>query len=144
MSVQAPVHAQAATRVPRTLPIPGVFIPNLPAGSSAWREAVRQWEEGAENLLPLCDWPPAWYSGGMRTVFRTKRGDRKTGLSSSHFPAHRDEDTFLRLYPEASKGFRALLTAIQARSPTHVCRHRTSKHGSPEERDSACSRASSP
>ncbi|KAF5314787.1 hypothetical protein D9611_007134 [Ephemerocybe angulata] len=119
--------------------IPGVFIPNLPAGSGAWREAIQQWEGGRpDGMLPLRDWPPAWYTGDMRTTFGAKRGDRKT-VAEEFYRLKRDEDEFLRLYPEANKGFRALLSAIQMRSPTHASRRRVSKRGRPEERDSRAS-----
>ncbi|KAF6755019.1 hypothetical protein DFP72DRAFT_812044 [Ephemerocybe angulata] len=131
------VHHQ---RRPRSRPqaIPGVFIPNLTAGSGAWREAVKQWEEGGVDLVPLRDWPPAWYSGDMRTAFGTKRGDRKT-VAEEYERLKRDDEAFIRLYPEAEKGFRALLTAIQTRSPTHAGRRRRSKRGHPDERDSRSS-----
>ncbi|KAF5331270.1 hypothetical protein D9611_013091 [Ephemerocybe angulata] len=131
-----PVYArQARTRPP---PIPGVFIPNLPAGSGAWKEAVRQWEEGDVDLVPLRDWPPAWYTGDMRTTFGAKRGDRKT-VAEEYERLKRDDNAFLCLYPESQKGFRALLTAIQTRSPTHAGRRRISKRGRPDERDSRAS-----
>ncbi|KAF5320260.1 hypothetical protein D9611_011257 [Ephemerocybe angulata] len=131
-----PSSGTARRRVPA---IPGVFIPNLPAGSGAWREAIQQWEGGGpDGMLPLRDWPPAWYTGDMRTTFGAKRGDRKT-VAEEFYRLKRDEDEFLRLYPEANKGFRALLSAIQMRSPTHASRRRVSKRGRPEERDSRAS-----
>lgn len=61
------------------LPIPGIFIPNLGRKKGAWREAVKQWEEGDQvnGMLPLRDWPDAWFKGLMRTVTGTKRHQRK-------------------------------------------------------------------
>ncbi|KAJ6579194.1 hypothetical protein DFH09DRAFT_913466 [Mycena vulgaris] len=59
--------------------IPGVFIPDLKKGDLAWRDAVRQWEEGVPDskLPPLRDWPKEWYTNGMRLVTGTKRSQRK-------------------------------------------------------------------
>ncbi|KAF5335536.1 hypothetical protein D9611_012166 [Ephemerocybe angulata] len=118
--VQPTLATTASACRRRVVAIPGVYIPNLPAGAGAWREAIQQWEGGgADNILPLRDWPPAWYTGDMRTTFGSKRGDRKT-VAEEFYRLNRDEEMFIQLYPEAGKGFRALLTAIQARSPTHT------------------------
>ena len=61
------------------LPIPGIFIPNLGHKKGAWCKAVEQWEEGdpVNGMLPLRDWPDAWFTGLMHTVTGTKRYQRK-------------------------------------------------------------------
>lgn len=63
----------------RIVPIQGVVIPNLKAGPDAWKEAVRQWEEGdtSVSLIALKDWPAAWFTGEMRTLTGSKRRDRE-------------------------------------------------------------------
>lgn len=62
-----------------TVIIPGVYIPDLKKGDLAWREAVRQWEEGvpAKKITPLRDWPKEWYTCGMRLITGSKRSQRK-------------------------------------------------------------------
>lgn len=60
-------------------PLPGVYIPNLSRNEGAWREAVRQWEEGdlEKGLKPLREWPKAWYTGDMRLRTASKRNSRQ-------------------------------------------------------------------
>lgn len=55
----------------KSVPIPGVSIPNLPVGG--WRVAVHQWENVDQTGFALKCWPKAWYTGLMRTVMGTKR-----------------------------------------------------------------------
>jgi hypothetical protein len=64
---------------PRPLPLPSVRIPNLPRGPGAWKEAVRQWEEGDPDtgLKALKDWPEEWYTGNQRLHFASKRSQRR-------------------------------------------------------------------
>jgi hypothetical protein len=64
---------------PRTAPIPSVSIPNLPkTGETAWKLAVKQWEEvDAQTGFALKDWPEEWYTGKMREAFAAKRGTRR-------------------------------------------------------------------
>jgi hypothetical protein len=59
--------------------IPGVAIPNLKKGETAWLDAIQQWEHGdaAKGLMALRDWPAEWYTGGMRRVTGSKRSQRK-------------------------------------------------------------------
>lgn len=63
----------------RVAPIQGVNIPNLRAGPDAWRDAIKQWEEGdpATGLVALKDWSEAWYRGTMRTFTASKRHERE-------------------------------------------------------------------
>ncbi|KAJ7934594.1 hypothetical protein B0H13DRAFT_2227265 [Mycena leptocephala] len=67
--------------------IPGVGIPNLKKGETAWLDAIQQWEHGdaAKGLMALRDWPAEWYTGGMRRVTGSKRSQRK--LISDEFGA---------------------------------------------------------
>ncbi|KAL6304303.1 hypothetical protein BKA93DRAFT_817719 [Sparassis latifolia] len=64
-------------------PVPalrGVCIPDLPRPSrgSAWREAVKQWEEVDPTTgYTLKDWPQEWYTGVNRVSFAQKRTDRR-------------------------------------------------------------------
>lgn len=63
----------------KQIPNQSARIPDLKAGAGAWRGAIQQWEDGDINigLLPLRDWPEAWYKGEMRTVTGKKRRDRE-------------------------------------------------------------------
>ncbi|KAJ7858328.1 hypothetical protein B0H13DRAFT_2571611, partial [Mycena leptocephala] len=59
--------------------IPGVAIPNLKKGETAWLDAIQQWEHGdtAKGLEALYDWPREWYTGGMRRITGSERSQRK-------------------------------------------------------------------
>lgn len=59
-------------------PIPGVRIPDIKPGPSAWKVAIDQWENSNEHMdIALRDWPAEWYTGHMRNVTGTKRSNRK-------------------------------------------------------------------
>ncbi|KAJ7489493.1 hypothetical protein FB451DRAFT_1167161 [Mycena latifolia] len=87
--------------------IPGVVIPDLKKGDSAWLEGIRQWEHGdpANDLKPLRDWPHAWYTEGMRKITGTKRSQHKLifneyerlGCSKSEFIKADPGDTHKRI-----------------------------------------------
>lgn len=67
-----PGPGQARKR-PRPLPAEcEAKIPPLPKGSAGekWKAALAQWYEPnpTTGLIPLKDWPRAWYAKGMRTV----------------------------------------------------------------------------
>ena len=64
---------------PRPLPLPSLHIPNISRGPGAWKEAVRQWEEGdpTNGLKALKDWPDEWYTGSQRLHFAAKRSQRR-------------------------------------------------------------------
>ncbi|KAJ6458538.1 hypothetical protein C8R45DRAFT_843762 [Mycena sanguinolenta] len=94
--------------------IPGVFIPDLKKGDFAWRDAVRQWEEGVpqDNVRPLRDWPTAWYTAGMREVTGAKRSQRKL-IAEEYYRLGSDDEAFVEAYPIASKRIGTLIKAIQ-------------------------------
>ena len=56
-----------------------IYIPNLSRGFHAWREAVRQWDEGVPEvgIPPLKDWDRALYTKAMREKIGTKRRTRE-------------------------------------------------------------------
>jgi hypothetical protein len=58
---------------------PGLLIRNLPRGSDAWHEAVKQWNDRdpISGLPALKDWPRAWYSKQNKTTFASKRMQRQ-------------------------------------------------------------------
>ncbi len=78
-NICVPSNDQPPTSYPKRLPIPGVTIPNIGRSQNAWREAVKQWEQGdpTKNLRALKDWPPKWYSGVMRPLTGSKRQIRR-------------------------------------------------------------------
>ncbi|RDB18351.1 hypothetical protein Hypma_000596 [Hypsizygus marmoreus] len=119
---------------PKPLPIPGVKIPHLGPGANAWKRALKQWEQGdpASGLLPLKDWPTAYYTNSMRTVTGTKRRDREL-VAIAYNQVGRDEDAFLAAYPEANKSLRSLIRAI--RRDRKIAKPRASRNGTPEERE---------
>ncbi|KAJ7508230.1 hypothetical protein B0H11DRAFT_2169261 [Mycena galericulata] len=143
-SPSAPAQPPHTESVARPIPIsqqitiiPGVVIPDLKKGNTAWRDAVRQWEEGdpAKGLSPLRDWPRAWYSDGMRLVTGTKRSQRK--LIFDEFERQvlgRDESELIRTYPVAYKKISALLLAIRENNKARGVSsgRRSSKRGSTE------------
>jgi hypothetical protein len=63
----------------KPLPLPDVQIPNIRRGPEAWKEAVKQWEEGDPDtgFKALKDWPEEWYTGSQRLHFATKRSQRR-------------------------------------------------------------------
>ncbi len=73
-----PVSILVSSCQPEAPPVPGVSIPDVGKDDQSWRPAVRQWEEGdpVQGLLPLKDWPKAWYSGLQRTKAGAKHGQR--------------------------------------------------------------------
>ncbi|GLB40803.1 hypothetical protein LshimejAT787_0900180 [Lyophyllum shimeji] len=119
---------------PRTAPIPGVFIPDLKAGANAWKEAIKQWEEGDATigLKALKEWPEEWYTGNMRTFTGSKRRDRQL-VALAYEKVGCNESAFLADYPEARKNMRTLLEAI--RRDRDIAKRRKSRNGTPEERD---------
>ncbi|KAJ7242308.1 hypothetical protein C8J57DRAFT_1244177 [Mycena rebaudengoi] len=114
ISSLAAVAARGRNIPPIPSVIPGVSIPDIKKGDGAWREAVKQWEEGdpVNNLRPLRDWPKEWYSGGMRTVTGTKRTQHKL-IAAEFARLGRSEAEFIKIYPIASKRIGALIKAIQ-------------------------------
>ncbi|KAJ7500182.1 hypothetical protein B0H11DRAFT_2155556 [Mycena galericulata] len=94
--------------------IPGVFIPDLKKGDFAWRDAVRQWEEGVpdKNVTPLRDWPKEWYTDGMRLVTGAKRSQRKL-IAEEYYRLGSNDQTFIDTYPEASRRIGSIIKAIQ-------------------------------
>ncbi|KAF5382515.1 hypothetical protein D9615_003084 [Tricholomella constricta] len=118
----------------RAAPIQGVAIPNLKSGPDAWKQAVKQWEEGDEvaGLVALKDWPAEWYTRGMRTFTGSKRRDREL-IVIAYNRVGRDEKAFEATYPEATKNMKSLLHAIRKKL-ADVVKPRTSRNGTPEER----------
>ncbi|KAF5387172.1 hypothetical protein D9615_002091 [Tricholomella constricta] len=118
----------------RAAPIQGVAIPNLKAGPDAWKQAIKQWEEGDEvaGLVALKDWPPEWYTRGMRTFTGSKRRDREL-IVIAYDRVGRDDKAFEAAYPEAKKNMRSLLNAIRDKLED-VVKPRTSRNGTPEDR----------
>ncbi|KAF5371482.1 hypothetical protein D9615_009624 [Tricholomella constricta] len=118
----------------RAAPIQGVAIPNLRAGPDAWKQAVKQWEEGDEaaGLVALKDWPVEWYTRRMRTFTGSKRRDREL-IVIAYDRVGRDEKIFEATYPEAKKSIKSLLNAIRDKLGD-VVKPRTSRNGTPEER----------
>ncbi|KAJ7149831.1 hypothetical protein C8R43DRAFT_1088159 [Mycena crocata] len=100
--------------------IPGVFIPDLKKGPTAWLDAVQQWEVGipASKIPALRDWQKDWYTGGMRLVTGTKRSQRKL-IAEEYYRLGCDQEAFTNTYPEAHKRIGALLKAIQKTNKTH-------------------------
>jgi hypothetical protein len=81
-ALPAPINGPATmtVTVQRTsnLPIPGVLVPDLGHRPSAWKRAIKQWEEYDPMMkCALKDWPKEWYSGVMRTVTGSKRSQRQ-------------------------------------------------------------------
>ncbi|KAF8067580.1 hypothetical protein FPV67DRAFT_1561929 [Lyophyllum atratum] len=60
-------------------PLSGVLIPNLKAGHGVWKRAIKQWEDGDDEigLKALKDWPKEWYTDSMRLVTGSKRRERE-------------------------------------------------------------------
>ncbi|KAF8639178.1 hypothetical protein AX17_001665 [Amanita inopinata Kibby_2008] len=110
-------------------PQPGVRIQDLMGGPDAWRTAIQQWDGDPDTgVLGLKDWPREWYSGAMGKMTATKRSTRQlVALEFEKFG--RDEVAFMSAYPEASRGFGELLTAIRRKNG----RQRNSRNGTPEE-----------
>ncbi|KAH9948145.1 hypothetical protein B0H21DRAFT_848678 [Amylocystis lapponica] len=127
----------ATTQGPRrAVPaIRGAVIPNLPRGASAWHEAVKQWEEAdITSGYALKDWPIEWYTGEMKNVTATKRTQRKV-ITAEYERMNRDDEEFIREYPEANQGIKALLAAInKKRMERNELIQRRSKNGTPNER----------
>ncbi|GBE88122.1 hypothetical protein SCP_1203520 [Sparassis crispa] len=122
-------------------PVPalrGVCIPDLPRPSrgSAWREAVKQWEEVDPTTgYALKDWPQEWYTGVNRVSFAQKRTDRRMVALEYERLGH-DDSQFLQEYPEAEKGMKVLLHAIRLKLLQRgELVQRRSKNGSPQERE---------
>ena len=58
--------------------IPEAKIPNLPRGSSGWKEAINQWEKADPDTgFSLKDWPKSWYTGEMKRFNASKRTVRR-------------------------------------------------------------------
>ncbi|KAJ6480027.1 hypothetical protein C8R47DRAFT_1186705 [Mycena vitilis] len=95
--------------------IPGVAIPDLKKGESAWLDAIRQWEHGDPDngLKPLRDWAREWYTGGMRRITGSKYSQRKL-IFDEYERLNRDEVKFRETYPVAHKRISKLLAAIRA------------------------------
>ncbi|KAF8060132.1 hypothetical protein FPV67DRAFT_1423798 [Lyophyllum atratum] len=130
-----PEPSEQSKQSPRPAPIPGVFIPNLKPGADAWREAIKQWDEGDVTIgfKALKDWPVEWYTGSMRTFTGTKRRDRQL-VVLAYEKVNRDESAFLKNYPEAEKNMRLLIKAIRRRDRDLV-KPRNSRYGTPGERE---------
>ncbi|KAJ6497259.1 hypothetical protein DFH09DRAFT_945625 [Mycena vulgaris] len=136
--IQPPRDESTASPTVPTIPmsqrksiIPGVVIPDLKKGDLAWREAVRQWEEGdlLKGLKPLRDWPKEWYSDGMRLVTGTKRSQRKL-VFDEYERLNRDDSAFIDAYPAAHKRIKTLLSAIRENNKARgVAYARRSKKG---------------
>ncbi|KAF5367338.1 hypothetical protein D9615_010283 [Tricholomella constricta] len=118
----------------RPVPIQGINIPNLKPG--AWKQAIDQWEKGDATigLVALKDWPRAWYTGEMRTFTSSKRRERQL-IVLAYNKLGRDDNAFLKEYPQAEKSMKNLLKAI--RKDPELATPRRSRNGTPEERDSA-------
>jgi len=125
-----PTLAESRSRTV-SAPIPGVSIPDLGHGESAWLKAVKQWEEGDSSIgfKALKDWPKSWYTGVMRTKFGAKRSNRKI-IALEYERLGRDDTRFREEYPDADRGVDKLLKSIRQRNE----RQRNSKNGTPEER----------
>lgn len=78
-TVPLPAASPRSTALPKPVPIPGVSISDLGHGSTAWRTAIRQWEDKdpLTGLVGLKYWPREWYTGVMRTHTGAKRSTRK-------------------------------------------------------------------
>jgi len=63
---------QSKSSQQRLAPLPGAVIPDIPRGPTAWKIAVKQWDDF------LKDWEPWKYTGKMRLVNGTKRSLRET------------------------------------------------------------------
>ncbi|TFK49186.1 hypothetical protein OE88DRAFT_1810043 [Heliocybe sulcata] len=117
-------------------PIPEASIPDLPKNKTAWREAIRQWEEPnpVTGCPALKDWPKDWYSGSMRLITGAKRGQRQL-IANEYNRFSRDDRVFLEAYPVATAGIKHLISAItKARQARQEAAVRRSKYGTPEER----------
>ncbi|KAG6811000.1 hypothetical protein H0H87_010655 [Tephrocybe sp. NHM501043] len=118
----------------RLVPLQGIIIPNLKAGSDTWKNAIEQWERGEPErglYIPLKDWPLEWYTGDMRTFTGSKRRDRQL-VALAYERANRDDTAFLEAYPEAAKSIRLLLKRL--RDDKQFAKPRKSKRGTPTER----------
>ena len=73
-----PKHEACSNPTGKTAPRVNVSIPDLGRSRGAWRRAIKQWEEvDPITKLALKDWPEEWYTGEMREVTGSKRGQRE-------------------------------------------------------------------
>jgi len=117
----------------RIAPLPRVKIPPIKAGPYAWKEAIKQWEEGdaMKGFKALKDWPKEWYTGAMRPFTGSLWRERE---ATSMIRLGRDDKVFEEAYPEIKKNQGSLLRAIRRKNPD-IAKAQTSKNGTPEERE---------
>ncbi|PCH39688.1 hypothetical protein WOLCODRAFT_86058, partial [Wolfiporia cocos MD-104 SS10] len=103
----------------------------------AWREAIKQWElPDTVTGLVLKDWPPEWFRGDMKGVLTMKCRTRQL-IASEYERCSRVDTVFLEEYPEAARGIKALLRAINFKhAERDELKWHRSKNGEPHERSS--------
>jgi hypothetical protein len=71
------VTEQTAVSLANTIPLAGVYIPDLPRSRGGWRIALRQWHDiDPKTGHALKDWPDTWYKDSMRAKTAAKRSQR--------------------------------------------------------------------
>ncbi|KAF8833121.1 hypothetical protein BDN67DRAFT_1017927 [Paxillus ammoniavirescens] len=81
-SCQVPASKSIAptTHKKKTMPIPGVVVPNLKKkGKDAWQEVIDQWENSHASMggRVLKDWPEEWFTGTMKEFTASKQKMRQ-------------------------------------------------------------------
>jgi hypothetical protein len=71
------VTEQTAVPSANTIPLAGVYIPDLPRSRGGWRIALRQWHDiDPKTGHALKDWPDTWFKDLMRAKTAAKRSQR--------------------------------------------------------------------
>ena len=66
-----------STNVAKSIPLAGVYIPDLPRRRGGWRIALQQWYDvDPKTGRSLKDWPDEWFKDSMKSKTAAKRSQR--------------------------------------------------------------------
>ncbi|KAJ7585795.1 hypothetical protein C8J56DRAFT_892474 [Mycena floridula] len=133
--IPAPHKQSQCSAQPPETPLTRECIPWLPQGESAWKEALKQWNEGDINaglLTALKDWPETWYTKKQSKFFCQLYIERAR-VAAAYASCGDDETAFISKYPEAQRGWKALRLALRR---DFGGKARASKNGPAGERNS--------
>ncbi|KIJ48394.1 hypothetical protein M422DRAFT_247732 [Sphaerobolus stellatus SS14] len=114
------LDAESLPRQMEDKPPSNLCIPSLPRraknGRGVWQLALDDWyyDDGVRNPVALKDWKASWRTGEYKGTFAMQYSNRKK-IAEEYEQCNKDDELFIKTWPEASDGLAALSMAIRRR-----------------------------